>query len=296
MRSRARVAVGVILFILAGVVGGVIAAGFLMSAPARATIGAAPADLHAESIAFASDSGATLAGWFILGQPGAGVVVLMHGVRSNRLSMVRRARLLKGAGFSVLLFDFQAHGESTGARITFGHLEGLDARSAVAYVRERLPGERVGAIGTSLGGAAALLAPQPFALDALVLEAAYPDIDKAIANRVRVVLGPTLGAAVAPPAVWLFGLVLPPFLGVSRTDLRPIDHISDMLVPLMVASGTRDTRTTIVEAQAMFERGRVPKSFWAVEDARHVDLEAYAPDDYRSRVLSFLIKQLQQPR
>ena len=56
-----------------------------------------------------------LSGWFIAGRPGGGAVVLMHGVRGNRLAMLRRARLLHAEGFSVLLFDFQAHGESTGA-------------------------------------------------------------------------------------------------------------------------------------------------------------------------------------
>ena len=82
---------------------------------------------------------------------------MMHGVRANRMSMVERARILHASGFSVLLFDFQAHGESPGKRITFGYLEALDAEAAVAFVRQRLPGERIGAVGTSLGGAAALL-------------------------------------------------------------------------------------------------------------------------------------------
>jgi alpha/beta superfamily hydrolase len=52
----------------------------------------------------------------------------MHGVRANRLSMVERARFLSYAGYSVLLFDFQGHGESTGQHITFGYLESKDAR------------------------------------------------------------------------------------------------------------------------------------------------------------------------
>src|SRR5882757_5436069 len=113
----------------------VIAVGLFLSAPARAIIGAPPPDLQAETVAIPSASEATLSGWFIAGRPGGGAVVLMHGVHSNRLSMVRCARLLSTAGCSVLLFDFQAQGESTGSRITFGRLESLDARSAVAYVR-----------------------------------------------------------------------------------------------------------------------------------------------------------------
>jgi pimeloyl-ACP methyl ester carboxylesterase len=76
--------------------------------------------------------------------------------------------LLHAHGFAVLLFDFQAHGESPGRRITFGHLEAMDAAAALDFLEQRLPRERVGAIGASLGGAAAVLADPPLRVDALV--------------------------------------------------------------------------------------------------------------------------------
>jgi fermentation-respiration switch protein FrsA (DUF1100 family) len=285
-------AAGVALLNAAGLVAGVIAVGLSLSAPELATIGATPEDLHAEPVTISSASGAKLRGWFIAGRPGAGAVVLLHGVRGNRLAMLRRARLLKAVGFSVLLFDFQAHGESTGTRITFGRLEGLDAAAAVAFVRHRLPEERVGAIGTSLGGAAALLGPGPLPVDALVLEAVYLDIGTAIDNRIRAVLGPAVGAVVAQPVAYLFELLLPPFVGARPADLRPIDHIVRVTAPLLVASGTRDDRTTIAEAKAMFDRAAEPKQFWAVDGAGHVDLERYAPEEYRQRVLPFLAEWL----
>jgi uncharacterized protein len=274
----------------------VVAVGLFLSAPVRATIGVPPADLRAEQVTIASPSGATLSGWWIEGQPGGGVVVLMHGVHGNRLSMIPRARFLSGARFSVLLFDFQAHGESAGDRITFGRLEGFDAHAAVSFARQRRPGERVGAIGSSLGAAAALLGPGPLPVDALVLEAVYPEIGSAIANRIRAVLGPIVGRAVARPLTWLFELLLPPIVGVSPADLRPIDRITDVTAPVMVAAGTLDDRTTITEAAAIFARAREPKLLWRVEGARHVDLEAYAPEEYRRRVLSVLVEMLQQAR
>ncbi|MBO0752815.1 MAG: alpha/beta hydrolase [Bradyrhizobiaceae bacterium] len=218
----------------------------------------------------------------------------MHGIRSNRLSMVRRARLLSAAGFSVLLFDFQAHGESTGARITFGHLEAEDAVSAVAFARARLPNERIGAIGTSLGGAAALLGPRPLPVDALVLESVYSDIAPAITNRLHAALGPSVGLIVAPALEHLFELLLGPLLGVSVNDLRPIDHVGEVDAPILIASGTRDDRTTIAETTAMFDRAKDPKLLWRVVGARHVDLEAFAPDEYRNHVLPFLVDNLQR--
>jgi fermentation-respiration switch protein FrsA (DUF1100 family) len=283
--------------VLVGAVGlcaAVVGIGLLLSRPATHDVGPPPADLGAEDVTIISGSGATLRGWFVAGQPGGGVVVLMHGVRANRLSMIERARMLHAAGFSVLLFDFQAHGESIGKRITFGYREALDAAAAVAFARQRLPGEKIGAIGSSLGGAAALLGPSPLPVDALVLESVYPDIGAATENRIRAVLGRPIGTLVARPLARLFELLLPPIIGVAPAKLRPIDHIADVGAPLLIASGTRDTRTTVREAVAMFNRAHEPKSLWLVEGAGHVDLERYAPDAYRANVLAFLTDKLQQ--
>jgi fermentation-respiration switch protein FrsA (DUF1100 family) len=292
-RSWIHVGASAILLGAALLVASVIGAGFYLSAPARASIGPPAPDLGAEIVTIVSGSGAQLKGWFIAGRRGAGAVVLLHGVKANRLAMLRRAQLFKSEGFSVLLFDFQAHGESAGTRITFGRLEALDAAAAVAFVRQRLPGERVGAVGSSLGGAAALLGPRPLPVDALVLESVYSDIGVAIVNRIRAVLGPVLGGVVARPMARLFELVLPPFLGMRPADLRPIDHIGNVTAPLLIACGTRDDRTTMAETMAMFERAPEPKLLWAVGGARHVDLEGYAPGEYRARVLAFLTERLQ---
>jgi fermentation-respiration switch protein FrsA (DUF1100 family) len=283
------------LFVLAGLLacasGLVVAVLYVelrLTAPAYALVGPPPPDLHAEMVFIPSASGAILHGWFMVGRPGGGAVVLMHGIRSNRLSMVRRARLLNENGFSVLLFDFQAHGESGGTRITFGHLEALDARSAVQFVRRRLPGERVGAIGASLGGAAALLGPSPLTVDALVIEAVYHDIDEALTNRLHIALGPILGGPGAQLMVPIFDMCARLTIGVRPDQLRPIDRIGEVTVPLLIASGMNDRRTKVPEAWDLFGRAREPKSLWLVQGAGHVDLEAFAPEEYRGRVLPFL--------
>src|SRR5262245_21216270 len=150
----------------------------------------------------------------------------MHGVHGNRLSMVPRARFLRDNGYSVLLFDSQAHGESSGDWITFGQREALDARAAVDLVRQRLPGERVAAIGSSLGGAAALLGPHPLPVDALVLEAVHPEIGTAVDNRFRAVLGPLAGPLAVLSASPLLKIVMPSIIGIRLDELRPIDRIS----------------------------------------------------------------------
>ncbi len=142
-------------------------AGSVLSSPASKSIGYLPHDLSGQSVEFRSESGSLLHGWLLSGQKGRGIVILMHGVRANRQTMLGRARFLSRAGYSVLLFDFQAHGESPGQHITFGHLESRDAQAAVRLVHERFPNEKVGVIGVSMGGAAALIATPPLNVDAL---------------------------------------------------------------------------------------------------------------------------------
>ena len=210
-------------------------------------------------------------------------MILMHGVRANRLSMVERARLFLGAGYSVLLFDFQAHGESPGEHITFGALESWDARAALDLVHREFPGQPAVAVGSSLGGAAAVLAGPPLDLDALVLESVYPTVEEATENRLRIRFGP-LGRPLTP----LLLVQLKPRLGIDPASLRPIDRIGKVRCPVLVISGLEDRHTTPDQTRALFARAPEPKQLWMVPGAAHVDLYQFAPEEYRRRVLGFL--------
>ena len=258
-------------------------AGSTLASPSHAAIGDAPPDLPASSVRISSGSGETLRGWFVSGIAGRGAVVLLHGVRATRVSMLARARFLHRDGFSVLLCDFQAHGESTGRHITFGYLESRDAQSEVAFVRRAAPGEKVGIIGTSLGGAAALLATPPLPVDAMVLESVYPTIEDAISDRLSARLGPWAGA-ITP----LLAVQLHPRLGFGAEQLRPIDRVSSILVPKLFIAGTEDRSTTIQETRRLFQAAAAPKDIWEITGAGHQDLCAFAGTEYRRRVAAFL--------
>ena len=250
---------------VAGLVVSWFVAGALV-APSPSLVGDAPTDLDVTSFAIPSESESTISGWHTRSNRSAGVVVLLHGIRGSRLSMLDRARMLDDLGYSTVMIDLQAHGESPGEHITVGHLEKHDVRAAVEFARREHPNEAIGVIGVSLGGAAALLA-SPLEIDALVLESVYPNIDDAIHNRVAAKLGPL---ASIPSALLL--VQLKPGLGISSSQLRPIDHISDVDCPVCVISGAADLHTTASETQVMFSAARDPKELWLVDDAAHVDL------------------------
>jgi alpha-beta hydrolase superfamily lysophospholipase len=250
-------------------VAGVWVTGTILSAPAHQSVGDAPPDLAARAVQFQSQSGATIKGWFIKGKKGAGAIILMHGVRANRLSMVDRARFLSRAGFSVLLFDFQSHGESSGDHITFGYLESRDAQAAVEFIRTNAPDERIGVLGISMGGAATLLASPPLDVDAIVFEMVYPSINQAVSNRLTMRLGGWVGTF-TPLLTWQ----LKPRLGVSAEALQPIKRVGEITVPKLFIVGAEDKHTTIEESRQMFNVAAEPKELWIVERAAHIDLHA----------------------
>lgn len=213
----------------------------------------------------------------------------MHGVRANRLSMLDRARFLAHAEYAVLLFDFQAHGESAGAHITFGYLESMDAQAAVRFLRANAPDEKIGVIGVSLGGAAALLASPPLDVNAVALEMVYPTINQAISNRLTMRLG-SWASYLAP----LFALQFRPRLGINAAALRPIDHIGKMSSPKLIIAGTEDQHTTIEESRLLFDAAAEPKELWEVSGAKHVDLYSVAKKEYEQRVAEFFEKHLRE--
>lgn len=263
-------------------------AGSYLIAPNPTRVGDLPDDLVGESVLIPSESGSLLRGWFVPGHDGA--VILLHSLHGSRRSMLGRARLLRDAGYSVLLFDFQANGESPGAHVTFGYLESRDAQAAVEYVHRRLPGERVAAIGTSMGGAAAILSQPPLQVDALVVEAVYPDVDQAVADRLAMRFGYVSGL-LAP----VLTIQLQPRLGIKSSDLRPIDRVGELRMPKLFIAGSDDEHTRLEESQALFDAASEPKSLWVVAGATHVDLSSFAPAEYKVRVLGFLSAHLRLP-
>lgn len=226
-----------------------------------------------------------LRGWFVPGAPGGGAVVLLHGSGQTRRAMLGQARFLHANGYAILLFDFHASGESEGERNTFGLTESSDAAAAVELMRKLAPGERVGAIGYSLGGASCLLGAEPLDVDVLVLEAVYPDIESAVANRLRLRVG-QFGSLLTPLLTWQ----IYPRWGVRTEQLRPIDGIRRLKVPVLVIAGGEDPRTTLADSQRLFAAAPEPKQLWVVAGAEHVNFQRFATEEYETRVLAFLTR------
>ena len=268
--------VGIVaLLVVAWLVGGA------LIAPANRTVGEPPADFPAAAVQFESESGATISGWHLPIPNSKATAILLHPIRSDRRSMLSRAQLLRQHGYSTLLIDLQAHGESVGQNITVGHLEKHDVRAAVEYIRNHSSNQKIAIFGRSLGGASTVFANPD--VDAIVLESVYSTVAEAVHNRIQMRAG-FLHHAIAP--ILLVQLKLR--LGVSADQLRPIVELQNIQCPILIASGDCDEHTTISETNRMYNAANEQKSLVIFHGAEHVDLFAHDPSKYENEIVGYV--------
>jgi uncharacterized protein len=255
--------------------------GTTLVAPASHTV-TKPSDFDAESVRIQAPDH-LIAGWWSDAGLGRPVALLLHGIRSDRESMVPRARLLQAQGFSTLLIDLQAHGETPGREITLGWREAADVDAALEWISTQRPGSEVGIVACSLGGAAFLYASHRDKPSAIVLEAVYPRARLAIENRLRTRVG-----ILAPLLTPLLTVQLPLRLGFSVDQLEPIRFAHEVKGAVLVVAGEDDRYTTLAESRELFEAMPAARDFWIVAHAGHQDFLAKDPSGYEAHVISFL--------
>ena len=144
----------------------------------------APPEGH-ETITFRTKDGLTLYGWWHQGDNNA-LVVLAHGHNQTRLDHMAEATALEAKGFSTLVFDLRAHGESEGDISTLGDKERLDVAAAIDTGLARSHAERLGLFGFSIGGiAGGEVAWKDPRVSAVVLVATDPTVGEAIKSDFR---------------------------------------------------------------------------------------------------------------
>jgi alpha-beta hydrolase superfamily lysophospholipase len=243
--------------------------------------------LPCEEVDIAALDGTPLCGWYVPAAEPRGAAILCHGYLGNRESLIPHARFLHAAGYSCLLFDFRAAGESRGRFCTFGADESLDARGAARWLQERdeTRGLPIVGLGLSMGAVALLMAaPECPAIRAIVAEGIYPSLAQAIARRCDILFGKA-GRLARP-------LVL-------RIIHRRLGADPEGISPLAVAAELADRPTLFIHAEddiyldaehagAFLTRAAEPKALWASAGAPHCRAIEPHPAEYAEQVLRFL--------
>ena len=244
-----------------------------------------------EDVDFPSMDGARLSGWFIPGESPR-TVLLLHGFGGTRDKMLPHADFLHDAGYSVLLFDLRSSGESEGNAVTFGFREQGDVQGAVRYLKERrdADGENVGALGLSMGGAAAIMAaahtPE---LKAVVSESSFQSVNSAVASSFEHFID-LPAFPFAPVTVF----IIERRLGIKAGQVAPVEDVALISPrPVFIIHGREDKTIVPEDAHALYAAAGEPKEgVWLIDGAGHAEGAEVAAEEYAERVVEFFRRHL----
>jgi fermentation-respiration switch protein FrsA (DUF1100 family) len=284
---------GTVLWIVLGVC----AIAYYSTHPPRRRSKRTPAQFGAEfeEVQFPSRDSVMLSGWFVPARETEprGAVILCHGMCENRARMLPWAATLWTAGFSLLLFDFRAGGESEGDRCSAGYYEAKDLQGAVDYLASHpaAAGLPVGVFGFSMGGAAAILgAAEEARIQAVATHGAYATLDRAIVQRCRRHFGP-----LAPIAVWgtrVLGTGLHWF-PIATSHVSPINAVSRLTPrPLLLLHGARDRTINPSDARDLLAAAGHPKALHVLPRSGHRRIHRTQKEEARQKVAQFFTDNL----
>lgn len=241
-----------------------------------------------EDVAFRTDDGLTLRGWWLSHPDAARSVVTLTGHYGGRSDTIGIGSGLWRCGMNVLLFDYRGRGASDPHINTLGYSETLDALAAVDFVARRAPGTAVGAVGYSMGAAVAILAAARDArVGAVVADSPFASQREVIRAHVR-----RRTRLPSIPFLPLVEIFLPYEVG-AVAPLREAGRIAPRA--LMLIHGARDTVTDPGDSRALYEAAGEPKQLWELPGAGHCG--AYFADRpaYVARVGAFFEAHLGSP-
>ncbi len=231
--------------------------------------------------------GLTLRGNFYAAHPGrAPAIVYGHGNASNRLEVLEIADDLLGAGFHVLALDFAGCGRSEGDLITLGHDEWGDLAAGLDWLAARtdVDPERLGLIGRSMGAASALrCAPRHSGVRALVVDSPFSDL----AQLCREQAG-KMGVPVFPFWPLVRGFVWMR-AGFDPADVRPVDSLEELAIPVLMIHGEQDELIGIHHAERLLAARPEATELWRLPGMGHNDVRR---NGYGQRITRFLVRHL----
>jgi uncharacterized protein len=242
-------------------------------------------DLPAEPITFPSRNGDHDVSGYYISCPGATSTLLVcPGFRSRMAEFLGIGGHLWRAGYNVLVFEYYGHGNAVSAPVTLGYREINDFLGAVAYVKERAPQTRLGALSYSMGAAVAIMASaRNTDIEALVVDSSFATHRGVVEyNFQRTFHLPSA------PFAWIADYMLWWRAGYRFHQVEPIREISLISPrPILIIHGGRDSIVDPKDATLLYEAAKEPKELWLLPDADHCG--AYFEDrkEYVIRVLDF---------
>jgi pimeloyl-ACP methyl ester carboxylesterase len=247
-------------------------------------------DATLKDVSITTSDGAQLKAWNI--QPAhanGNTVLLLHGLGDNRLGMTGYAELFLSHGYSVLMPDARAHGNSGGRIATYGFLEQNDIHQWFEWIIFNQNPKCVYGFGESMGAAQLLQSLQvEHHFCAVTAESPFSTFREIAYDRVGQFFktGPWLGRTLFRPTVELAFLYARWRYKVDLSQVSPEQAVSTTKTPVLLIHGTVD-RNIPARHSLIIAAANQKVVLWKVSNADHCGAFSTSPAEFETKVISW---------
>ena len=213
--------------------------------------------------------------------------ILIHGYMGNRMMMRNPAAVYSSWGYSTLLPDNRAHGESGGKWVGMGWLDKDDIRLWIDWIAERDPEARIVLHGISMGGATVMMASGlelPANVRAAVEDCGYTSVWDIFRDELKAVFH-----LPAFPVLHMYSVMSSVLAGYSPRKASSLRMLGSSRIPMLFIHGDDDHFVGTYMLDACFsakESGGKEKLL--IRDAGHGEAYLRDPQRYFTVLRDFL--------
>lgn len=236
-----------------------------------------------EEISLTSEDNIKLSGLLIYRPLSKYTLLICHGYRQAKEFLYQFADLASDC--SIFLFDLRAHGLSEGKKISFGYHEYKDVKTAYDFLIKdhRTKNKPIIALGLSMGCFAILKAySSGCKFSGLILDSCFVQLSDQIVRKLKI---PSWFSGITN---FFSDFIFSLYLGVSLKQIKPIDYISEVSIPILIIHSEDDKIVSVENAYKLFDKIRCQKKLWIVQQARHAFIHETSPNEYKKQINEFI--------
>lgn len=248
--------------------------------------------ITADTLSVRTSDGLNISAFEVKADTSKAVILCLSGIHNPSVTaFFGHSKMFKKQGYSSILIDMRAHGESEGERICAGYKEYLDVNAVVDYVKQQSSYKDIPIVvmGLSLGGATAINAiGNNDEIDALISLSAFSSWEDAFRENMAMFIPSFLTAALSP------FVDLATYIKYGKaTSIKPIYSISNLKErPALLIHSRDDSQVPYTNFTRLVQKAPEGIQTLTVEGDNHLITNHFTiPENdsiYSQKLLSFL--------
>lgn len=227
-----------------------------------------------------SKDGEEINGWFFESKETSEYLVIhFHGNAQNMSSHYLNLAWMIQYGVDLLAFDYRGYGVSTGKPTQEGTInDGLAILEWASEQKKKKKYKKLIVFGQSLGGAIAMASLAQYKnqkdIDLIVIDSSFTSY-KSVAQS-------------AMKQNWFTFPLIPLSYFVVSDEMAPKNFFNQLKTEALIVHGSKDKVVPYRHGKKVFNLYQGPKTFWALEGAKHTQIFHGQFQTYRHKFLNFI--------